>query len=553
MSTHRAQVFLGERLVCDSSRERVTVGRGDANDVVVPEVDVSRHHGELTWTGAGWVYRDLESSNGSRRRRGRALVHVDEACAFQVDLLDGDELLLGDEERPVVLSLRLSGQPDAPAAVADDSRLGRVVEAGAAMRTILGVNRVDQSELVSLRIEEDRQSLRCLYRVLKRMNDVAGQDHLLDELVPLLAEFFPAATHVSVFLRGPSGGEAFERVRVWARDAHANQPISPPSQTLLKELTERREAVLFRDVEGFGGAESLVASKIQSGILVPLWDEQQVRGAIQLDSRAATAAFTNKDLDLSTMIGNQAALVLRSLTMTADLRRLNEELAQALRRIELLDRAKRHLAKFVPETVKKLVEASPDAPELAAMDADASVLFLDIGGYTKLTEALDRDQVSFLVETYFSSFIDDIYANGGDINETAGDGLMIIFQAPEPEAHARNAVRAAVAIRRKTREVNERLTDFDPIHVNMGINTGVVTVGSRRIEGLAGSRWTYTATGMVTNVSARLGAHATQGQILIGPETAERVRSSVTLGELGPVQFKNVSKPMSVFEVLDGK
>ncbi len=350
MSTHRAQVFLGERLVCDSSRERVTVGRGDANDVVVPEVDVSRHHGELTWTGAGWVYRDLESSNGSRRRRGRALVHVDEACAFQVDLLDGDELLLGDEERPVVLSLRLSGQPDAPAAVADDSRLGRVVEAGAAMRTILGVNRVDQSELVSLRIEEDRQSLRCLYRVLKRMNDVAGQDHLLDELVPLLAEFFPAATHVSVFLRGPSGGEAFERVRVWARDAHANQPISPPSQTLLKELTERREAVLFRDVEGF-----------------------------------ATAAFTNKDLDLSTMIGNQAALVLRSLTMTADLRRLNEELAQALRRIELLDRAKRHLAKFVPETVKKLVEASPDAPELAAMDADASVLFLDIGGYTKLT------------------------------------------------------------------------------------------------------------------------------------------------------------------------
>ncbi len=553
MTTHRAQIFLGDRLVCDSARERVTIGRGEDNDVVVPEVDVSRHHGELCWTGSGWAYRDLASSNGSRRRRGRTLENVDEACSFQVELADGDELLLGDEERPVVLALRLAGTASAPAAEPPESSVGRVVDAGATMRTIVGVNRVDRSELVSLRIEEDRQALKCLYRLLTRMNDVAADEALFDELVPLLAEFFPAATHVSVFLRDPGTDAAFARVRLWARAAVADEQMLPPSQTLLTELTERREAVLFRDVDGFGGAESLVAAKIQSGLLVPLWDEERVRGAIQLDSRATVGAFTPKDLDLLTIIGNQAALVLRGLTLTADLRRLNDELAQALRRVELLDRAKRHLAKFVPETVKKLVEASPEAPDLAAVDADASVLFLDIGGYTKLSEALDRDQVSFLVETYFSSFIDDIYAHGGDINETAGDGLMIIFQAPDPQAHARNAVRAALAIRRKTREVNARLTDFEPIHVNMGINTGVVTVGSRRIEGVAGSRWTYTATGMVTNVSARLGAHAILGQILIGPETAARVLDVMTLAELGPVPFKNVSRPLPVFEVLDAK
>ncbi len=130
---------------------------------------------------------------------------------------------------------------------------------------------------------------------------------------------------------------------------------------------------------------------------------------------------------------------------------------------------------------------------------------------------------------------------------------MIIFQAPNPQAHARNAVLAAIAIRHRTRAVNARLVDFEPIHVNMGINTGVVTLGSRRIEGLAGSRWTYTATGMVTNVSARLGAHATLGQILIGPETATRVHGVAELAELGPIPFKNVSKPLPVFEVLDGK
>ncbi len=559
MPERRLQVFLGDRLAFDSTGERVSVGRGDANDIVVPEVDVSRHHGELVWTDGGLVYRDLRSSNGSRVRSGRGLVHVDESTGFERLVGDGDELLLGDEERPVTLVLRVLAGPTAvrdapPTPLRAVEPLGRVLEAGAAMRTILGVNRLDQADLVSLRIEEDRQSLRCLYRLLKRMNDVTGPEPLLDELVPLLEEFFPAATHISVFLRSADADAPFQRVRLRARAEFATETVVPPSQTLLRQLLESREAVLFRDVEGFGGSQSLVASKIQSGMLVPLWDEQAVRGAIQLDSRKAAAAFTTKDLDLLTMIGNQTALVLRSLTMTEDLRRLNGELTDALHRIEVLNRAKAHLSKYVPETVKKLVEESQEgAPDLSSADRDTSVLFLDIGGYTKLTEALDRDQVSFLVETYFSSFIDDIYRNGGDFNETAGDGLMIIFPDADPAVHALNAVRAAIAIRKKTRQVNERLTQFEPIHVNMGINTGTVTLGSRRIEGLAGSRWTYTATGLVTNVSARLGAHATLGQILIGPVTAERVRAAVSLSELGPVQFKNVSKPMPVFEVLDGK
>ena len=85
----------------------------------------------------------------------------------------------------------------------------------------------------------------------------------------------------------------------------------------------------------------------------------------------------------------------------------------------------------------------------------------------------------------------------------------------------------------------------------MGINTGIVLLGSRRIQGVAGARWTYTATGMVTNVCARLAAHAVRGQILIGQETADagawrspRSRNS------GLVQFKNVAQPLPVFEVV---
>ena len=76
-------------------------------------------------------------------------------------------------------------------------------------------------------------------------------------------------------------------------------------------------------------------------------------------------------------------------------------------------------------------------------------------------------------------------------------------------------------------------------------------LGSRRIQGLTGARWTYTATGMVTNISARIAAPAVRGQALAGPDTAQRIGSDFTLKPLGPVQFKNVSQPLPVFEVLD--
>jgi CheY-like chemotaxis protein len=93
-----------------------------------------------------------------------------------------------------------------------------------------------------------------------------------------------------------------------------------------------------------------------------------------------------------------------------------------------------HFAKFVPEAVKRLVAANPAAPALAKHVQDVSVLFLDITGYTRLCEQWPLEVLNRLVERYFSTFLDQIYAAGGDINETAGDGFMAIFQAADVQA-----------------------------------------------------------------------------------------------------------------------
>jgi adenylate cyclase len=215
-----------------------------------------------------------------------------------------------------------------------------------------------------------------------------------------------------------------------------------------------------------------------------------------------------------------------------------------------VDRILDHLRPFVPSTVQKIVEKDPAAPDLEKKDIDVTVLFLDVAGYTSISETQSRDKVSFIIEKYFSSFLDVIYDHGGDINETAGDGLMVIFQG-EPEETALSAVKAALEIRGKTLEINEELKNrFQPVEVNMGINSGLCAVGMSRFTGTSGTRMTFTASGPVTNLAARIASAAKHGDILVGPETASRVGEDIKLFQRGLMHFKNVSEPVEVFSMV---
>ena len=215
-----------------------------------------------------------------------------------------------------------------------------------------------------------------------------------------------------------------------------------------------------------------------------------------------------------------------------------------------LSKIKDHFAKFVPEAVKRLVAANPDAPELAKHEQDVSVLFVDISGYTRLADRLRPDVLNALVERYFSTFLDHIHTAGGDINETAGDGFMAIFQDPaEVETHAVTAIDSALALLGATDLLNRDNTAH-PLSIHIGVNSGVALVGSTRFEGARGARWTFTASGPVTNLAARLAAAAQTGQVLAGPETVRRVGDRFRLERLGRESFKNIVEPVEIHCVL---
>jgi class 3 adenylate cyclase len=215
-----------------------------------------------------------------------------------------------------------------------------------------------------------------------------------------------------------------------------------------------------------------------------------------------------------------------------------------------LDSILAHLRPFVPETVQRIVEKNPFDPSLRKKDVDVSILFLDIAGYTKFSQSLSLEKVNFIIEKYFSDFLDWIYSHDGDINETAGDGLMAIFQG-SPQENALNASEAAIDIRRRTLDINAELKGrFQPVDVNMGINSGIAAVGMTEFHGAAGTRMTFTASGPVTNLAARIAAAASKGDILVGPETAKRVKEKIPLYDRGMMHFKNIRGEVRIYSPL---
>jgi len=246
-------------------------------------------------------------------------------------------------------------------------------------------------------------------------------------------------------------------------------------------------------------------------------------------------------------------------TAREDLEARNAELAatlqslkESLQKVELLEQLKGELVKFVPEAVTRLLEKNPDARELEKREADVSVVFLDVEGYTRLSEQLPPQRLNRMIQDYFGSFLEIIRANHGDVNETAGDGLMVIFQSEgSTTRHALNAAGAAFQLLGKVTDLNREFDGIYPtVAIHVGINSGPALVGATKLEAASGGRWTFTASGPTTNLAARIAGLTKGGEVKVGPETADRIKGHYVLEDTGEHQLKNVSSPVRVFRLV---
>jgi class 3 adenylate cyclase len=328
--------------------------------------------------------------------------------------------------------------------------------------------------------------------------------------------------------------------------------LAPP---LVDALLEARVAIFRHEVDlaPFYEAqrETLQAcfDELDAEVMLPMIHQQELRGVLSLGRKKSGKMFTREDLDLLRTMTNQTVVALENA-------RLFDEVAAGFKQIQLLESMKTNLAKFVPQTVQALIEESPDAAGLfEKREKDLSVMFADMTGFTRLSSQLPLDQVNAIVERYFGAFFDEILKQGGDVNETAGDGIMVLFQDGDSTEHARAAVRAALGIQRLADEINaERLAEDPgciPIGMHIGVNSGIANVGATKIQGDAGARWTYTASGPTTNVAARV--EALGEKIAVTEQTRRRLGEDFAVEELGPQTLKNVEHPVMVYRVLGAR
>jgi class 3 adenylate cyclase len=301
---------------------------------------------------------------------------------------------------------------------------------------------------------------------------------------------------------------------------------------------------------GVREAVSETFQKLSATLVIPLLYRGELSGIIALGNKKSGYFFERDDIELLTTMADQAAVAVANAMTHEEVVRYAEELATSLRRIQILESIKSNLSKFVPTTVQTLIEQSPEAPLLEKREADVSVVFADITGYTKLSAEMELHEVNKLVERYFGAFLDEIIRCGGEVNETVGDGLMVIFQDPDPRQHSAAAIRAALAIQRRCRQINDELKgQSEPIVMHVGVNSGIASVGATKIEGLVGARWTYTASGSTTNVAARLAALSEGGDVVLSDETRRRIGDDFSAQDLGLRTLKNVPQAMRVYRI----
>lgn len=177
---------------------------------------------------------------------------------------------------------------------------------------------------------------------------------------------------------------------------------------------------------------------------------------------------------------------------------------------------------------------------------EISVLFADLQGFTTFSEHHEPQQVTTMLNEYFSVAIPPVVERyGGDVDRLVGDALMVTFntRGDQPD-HAERAARAALAIQQVTGVVAAANPGWPRFRV--GVNTGEAAVG---LLGTAGGR-TFTVIGDAVNLAARLESTASVGEVLIGAETARRLPSART-EPLGPVQVKGKADSVEVYRLVD--
>jgi len=383
------------------------------------------------------------------------------------------------------------------------------------------------------------QELNILYNVGKNVTSTVDLEQLLPHIVEAATQITGAEEGLLCLLEGE---------RIMCR-AHKNQTMSQARAVNFEVRDQISQHVVKHKQPLTLGPEQLQPQKTKgrkdkngqaaqptAASYVPLMLKERVLGVLGVANFTATASeFTASDSALLSALGDYAAIAIENSRNFAMLSKSKEQMRDTFER-------------FVPPSVVQQVLSKPEGVSLGGQRQEISVLFADIRGYTAWSEGAEPEQVIETLNAYLSLAGGVVLGWEGTLDKYFGDGLMAIFNAPEPQPdHVHRAVDTALAILRASEEIQNQY-GYN-LTYSVGVNVGEAVVGYIGTQ----RAMNYTALGDTINLAKRLQEYAAPGQILINEAVVQRLGNLVQARPLGEIRVKGRKTPALAYELLDLK
>ena len=512
-------------------RGPLSIGRTEGNDLILNHPSVSRKHARFESRNNAWWIIDLKSTNG---------VKVNGNLITEAQVNAGDVIHVGSVQLEVKALPSVDFSGDSMFENASGTVIRRISdfnsEFGLDIAELQPAARVPSEPGLKPTPGVTREKIfQVLVQVAKAMLQTDDLNSLLETVMDMIFKYLPVERGLIILF--DEQGNPIPKLTKFLDEAE--QQDIPISRTILKMVAEQQVALMtsnaLEDARLLGG-KSIAIHGIRSAMCVPLWNRNRVIGAVQVDSRIHIGRFTEEDLDLLTALANFGAVAIERA-------QLNEKFEQEQKIRARMERY--HSPAVVDEIVKGVI--STDEAEIR--NADVSILFADISGFTSVSETKKPEEVAEFLSHFFSCAVESIFAYGGTLDKFIGDAVMAFFGAPIPqEDHADRAVLTGLMLQRLVGEWNaDRVKQGLPeVKIRVGINSGPAVVGNVGTE----KRVDYTVLGSTVNIASRLESGvAKPGQLVISKNTLERIVGSFKTESLGEFALKGLQQKMPVYAV----
>jgi adenylate cyclase len=208
------------------------------------------------------------------------------------------------------------------------------------------------------------------------------------------------------------------------------------------------------------------------------------------------------------------------------------------------------LSRYVSPEVAKVVLANLNDIELGGKQVEGTVVFADIVEFTRIAENTRPEDLVNILNSYFTLITRACEINHGTVDKYMGDGVMLVFGAPQPdEEHRFHAINCAVLIQQLVEHENRQREQqgLFPVKFRIGINSGTMLAGNMGSR----ERMEYTVVGDTVNLASRLCGIANSGQIVISRSLYMNtdVRERVLAGEYQAIRLRGIKDPVSTYLV----